>query len=339
MGGRVITNDFSWSRSRHQKLEECLRAYHYHYYRSWGGWELDAAPDVRELYVLKKLNNRFTWSGAVVHDVIKRALIRIRHGRDVSAVREIDRAHRLMRHDWRFSWSREYWYQKYRKEFSGLAEHEYAVQVAPEEWKQNWEAAKKALEWFFQSRWIPLARSLRREQWLEVDQDDFERATFAFEGVKVYAMPDFAYRELDGTPVVVDWKTGKVREGYGEQVLGYALYMSAQHHVPVERVRASLVYLNEGLEETVRVDAASVEAFKARFRQSVASMRELLSVPAANMPKEMAAFAQTAELERCQHCVFRRPCGRGPVPATVRPPPRPEAQAWFDFEGGLRQAS
>ena len=331
MGGRVITNDFSWSRSRHEKLKECRRAYYYHYYRSWGGWELSAAPDIRELYVLKKLSNRFTWSGAVVHDVVKRALIRLRHGRDVSAAREIDRAHRLMRHDWRFSWSRDFWFQKYRREFSGLAEHEYAVPIPSEDWRHNWDSAQQALEWFFASRWVALARSLRREQWLEVDQDDFERATFAFEGVKVYAMPDFAYRELDGTPVVVDWKTGKVREGYGEQVLGYALYMSAAHHVPVERVRAVLVYLNEGIEQSVRVDPASVDGFRTHFRASVATMRDLLAFPPANVPKDEAAFARTDDLSRCEHCVFRRPCGRGPASATVRPPPRPEAQARFDF--------
>ena len=37
--GRVLTNDFSWSKSRHEKFQECLRAYYLHYYGSWGGWE------------------------------------------------------------------------------------------------------------------------------------------------------------------------------------------------------------------------------------------------------------------------------------------------------------
>ena len=59
---RVLTNDFSWSKSRHEKLSECLRAYYFHYYRSWGGWDRAAPAEARELYTLKKLGNRFTWA-------------------------------------------------------------------------------------------------------------------------------------------------------------------------------------------------------------------------------------------------------------------------------------
>ncbi|NPC85605.1 hypothetical protein HPC49_46385, partial [Pyxidicoccus fallax] len=71
----TLSNDFSWSKSRHEKFSECLRAYYLYYYRSWGGWEADAPKDVRELYVLKKLGNRFSWAGSVVHEAIKDVLL------------------------------------------------------------------------------------------------------------------------------------------------------------------------------------------------------------------------------------------------------------------------
>ncbi|HME90879.1 MAG TPA: hypothetical protein VKE49_05615, partial [Myxococcaceae bacterium] len=93
---RILTNDFSWSKSRHEKFEQCLRAYYLHYYRSWGGWEPDAPEEARRLYILKKLSNRQSWAGRVVHEAIRDSLIRIRFGRAVDPARMIEKAHRLM---------------------------------------------------------------------------------------------------------------------------------------------------------------------------------------------------------------------------------------------------
>jgi hypothetical protein len=71
-----LQNEFSWSKSRHDKFAECRRAYFYAYYGSWGGWEAPGGSEVRELYVLKKLSTRFQWAGSVVHDALKQVLVR-----------------------------------------------------------------------------------------------------------------------------------------------------------------------------------------------------------------------------------------------------------------------
>lgn len=311
---RVLTNDFSWSKSRHEKLSECARAYYYHYYRSWGGWELDAPPEVRKLYVLKKLNNRYTWAGGVVHDAIRGALLALRDGRALEPERLIERVHGVMRADYAFSRAKSYWRERHRKEFAGLVEHEYEEPVSPEEWKANWENARAALSWFFGSRWVALARSLRPEQWLEVDLTDFERSVFHLDGVKVFAVPDFAFLDDDGAPVVVDWKTGRAREGYDDQVLGYALYLASRYGLPLERMRACLVYLNDGAEQTVAIDGGALDAFRRRFSESVTAMRRLLLDEGANAPLPESAFPRTESLEACARCVFRRPCGREKAP-------------------------
>ena len=312
----TFTNDFSWSKSRHEKLQECPRSYYFYYYRSWGGWESGAPNEVRELYVLKKLGNRYAWAGSVVHDSIKDALLDWRAGRSVDPEKVEARALELMREDFRYSRDKSYRTRKYRKAFSGLVEHEYDEPVPDEVWKQNAETVRSALAWFFKSRWPALARGLRPAQWLEVDAGA-EFSTFMLDGVKVFAIPDFAYLEADGSPVVVDWKTGKARDGYDEQVLGYALYVSQRYRLPIEKVRASLVYLNDGVEQQVQVDRDAVEGFKARFAQSVARMRELLAEPASNTPREESAFPRTEDLSVCAHCVFRRPCGREEAAAKV----------------------
>ena len=309
--GRELTNDFSWSKSRHEKFSECLRAYYLYYYRSWGGWAEDAPEEVRSLYVLKKLHNRWTWAGGVVHGTIRDALVRVRHGRAVDAAFFIEQAHRLMREDYRHSMGKGYWQRKLRREFAGLVEHEYGEPIPPDEWKRNWENVKAALEWFFfQSSWLETARKLRPEQWLEVDEADFEKTVFTLEGVRVFAVPDFAYLDEQGAPVVVDWKTGKPQDGYDAQVLGYALYLGQRYQLDASQVRARLVYLNAGKEQEVTVDPTALERFRSHFGQSVSRMRELLEDAAANRPLPEEKFPMTESRETCARCVFRRVCGR-----------------------------
>ncbi|WP_426750048.1 PD-(D/E)XK nuclease family protein [Myxococcus sp. Y35] len=314
-----LSNDFSWSKSRHEKFSECLRAYYLYYYRSWGGWEADAPRDVRELYVLKKLGNRYTWAGSVVHESIKDVLLDWRAGRKVDPAVVEARTRKLMQDDFRHSRAKNYWSQKYRKQFTGLVEHEYGEPVPDEAWKQNWETVRSALAWFFSSRWKDLALSLKPEQWLEVDAG-FDFAHFTLDGLKVFAIPDFAFVDADGTPVVVDWKTGKARDGYDEQVLGYALYVAQRYRFPVEKVRASLVYLNEGKEQDVTVDPEAMASFRKHFDESVAKMRALLKDPATNTPLDASAFPPTDNLASCARCVFRRPCGREGAAAEVLRP-------------------
>ncbi|MCI0573562.1 MAG: PD-(D/E)XK nuclease family protein [Myxococcaceae bacterium] len=306
---RKLVNEFSWSKSRHEKLSECLRAYYFHYYASWGGWERDAAPRVRQLYLLKKLTNRHAWAGTVVHDAIRDALLDVRAGRPLDEARILSRAHALMRADFKHSRAKGYWREKTRKEFTGLVEHEYDEPVPAESWKGAWTTVEQALGWFFRSRWVELARSLKPEQWLEVDAG-FESGIFFLDGVKVFAVPDFAYLDADGHPVVVDWKTGQVRDGYDEQVLGYALYLSHRYRLPVEQVEARLVYVNSGEEVPVRVDPAALAAFRAHFTRSVERMRGLLADVTANEAGPEEQFPPTNELRTCARCNFRRLCGR-----------------------------
>lgn len=308
--GKQITNDFSWSKSRHEKFSECLKAYYYQYYQSWGGWASDAPSNVRELYTLKRLGNRFTWAGSVVHEAIRDSLTAIRWGRAVDAQATLEKWHKTMRQDFTFSKSRGYWHGKTRKEFSGLVEHEYEEPVTAEEWKAIWDNTHQALTWFFESRWLSVARSLKPNQWLEVDFMDFEKSIFFLEGVKVFAVPDFAFLDDAGRVVIVDWKTGKAREGYDDQILGYALYLSHRYQLPLSGMQAQLVYLNEGAEKSVAVETEALDGFMRKFIDSTTQMKSLLADASKNVPMDETWFKRTEDVSACARCPFRRPCGR-----------------------------
>ena len=310
MGQNVITNDFSWSKSRHEKFSGCRRAYFLHYYGSWGGWENGASEEARQLFTLKRLANRFNWAGNVVHAQIRDVLRNIQAERAVDGDAILRRAHQLMQRDWLYSRSKSYWEEgKRRPDFTGLVEHEYDEPVAAEEWRRNWQTVEQGLRWFLDSPWIERARALKPHQWLEVDEGA-QKSNFDMEGVKVFAIPDFVFRDDAGRITVVDWKTGKMRDGYEDQVVGYALYLAHRYRVTPESVRCLLVFVNQGEEVEVSVDAGTLKRYHLLFEESVRSMQALLQNAAQNVPADAAEFPKTDDLKECARCAFRRACGR-----------------------------
>jgi CRISPR/Cas system-associated exonuclease Cas4 (RecB family) len=302
-----LQNEFSWSKSRHEKFAECRRLYYFTYYGAWGGWKEDAPALTRELYLLKKLSNRYQWAGNLVHDAIRECLTLARGG----AMPNLERTQQLtllrMRHDFRLSRDKRYRViVPYTRRPLGLVEHEYGEVVANEEWKRNADNALASLETFFRSPYLERARTLRPEQWLSIDELD----AFQLDGVRVFAAPDFAYREDDGSAVVVDWKTGRPREGEEEQVQGYVLFAQQKWGVDPARTTAKLVYLGAGTERAVQVDQVALDRFKSHFKVSVEGMRALLEHPHQNQPRPIDVFPPTVERTRCTQCSFRRVCGR-----------------------------
>ncbi|HWV39747.1 MAG TPA: PD-(D/E)XK nuclease family protein [Vulgatibacter sp.] len=293
-----LQNEFSWSKSRHGKLEECPRQYFFHYYGSWGGWERDASPEVKELYTLKKLTGRHAWNGSTVHDAIRRVLTMVRDGHPVEEDALVAQVRAAMRAQFRESREKSY---RMRKAF-GLVEHEYDEAIPDEEWRAGWELVEACLRSFFASRWMEIAKELEPGAWLPID----ELGSFLHEGIKIYAAPDFAYRTGGGV-VVVDWKTGKARESDEEQLLGYALYARATWDVPLEKVECRVVYLPALDEVEVPIHADSIRGFEERMNASIAHMRSLLDDPAANTASA-SSFPMTDSLKTCARCVFRRPC-------------------------------
>src|SRR5512138_902143 len=123
-----LTNDFTWSKSRHEKFSECLRAYFYQYYGSWGGWEAPPGSAARELYVLKKLSSRWQWAGSVVHAALKRMLARARRTGEFRALPDVlARTRQRARREWSTSREKSYWREP--SLVVGLVEHEYAEPV------------------------------------------------------------------------------------------------------------------------------------------------------------------------------------------------------------------
>ncbi len=303
-----LQNEFSWSKSRHEKFRECRRAYYYAYYGSWGGWEAEPGSTVRELYVLKKLSSRWQWAGSVVHESLRQMLNRARATGDFMPVdRLVQRTRERARSQWSTSREKSYWREASR--ITGLVEHEYGEPVANEDWKRLYDhVIDGSLRAFYASETLDEIRRTPRERWLTVDELD----SWAFEGTRIWVAIDFAYRDASGRVHVLDWKTGKERGVDHVQVGIYALYAQRKWGVPVDGVVGGLVYLvGDGAAERVSVaaDAAALDACTGQMRASIAEMKAALADPARNVAA-VAAFPQLDAREACRRCPFRRPCGR-----------------------------
>ncbi|BDG09613.1 PD-(D/E)XK nuclease family protein [Anaeromyxobacter paludicola] len=301
-----LTNDFSWSKSRHEKFQECRRAYYYAYYGAWGGWEAPAGSEVRELYVLKQLSSRWQWAGSLVHEALKQLLRRAQvTGQYLPADDLVARTRQRARALWSVSREKSYW--RDRKPVGALVEHEYGDPVTGEEWKRLFEeVVEGSLRGFYASPAFAEIKETPRSQWLTVDELD----SFQFEGTKIWVAIDFGYRGNDGLVHVLDWKTGRERGVDQTQVGIYTLYAQGKWKLAPGEVVGGLVYLGQGGETTdVRADPEALAGCEQKMRDSIAGMRALLDDAPRNRAS-LGRFPQAEDPAACRRCPFRRPCGR-----------------------------
>jgi len=306
-----LQNEFSWSKSRHEKFVECRRAYYFAYYGSWGGWEAPTGTPTRELYVLKKLSSRWQWAGSVVHATLKQMLSRGRATGDFLPLEQVlDRTRRRARAEWAGSRDKSYWREASR--IVGLVEHEYGEVVAGDDWRRLYEGViDGSLRAFYASDTFDAIRRTPRERWLTVDELD----AWDFEGTKIWVAVDFAYRDEHGRVHILDWKTGQARGVDHTQVGIYALYAQRKWGVAVDGVLGGLVYLvgggqaKAGERVSVAADPAALDACQGEMRASIGEMKSALADPARNLAV-IEAFPQLPAREACRRCPFRRPCGR-----------------------------
>src|SRR5262249_2114650 len=173
------------------------------------------------------------------------------------------RARFIMREDYKHSRARAYWKERQRLEFMGLMEHEDGEPLPDSEWKGVWDSGGAAPNRVFQAPGPGRGRGPRAPPWLRVDEGA-DHSWFEMDGVKMFAIPDFAFRDHDGHITVVDWKTGALNTRHEDQVVGYALYLAHRHRVEPQHIRCRLVFLSVGQEVEVPVDAQTVQHFSVR---------------------------------------------------------------------------
>ena len=299
-----LENVFSWSKSRAEEFNECKRKYYFARYLSWGGWEAAAPAQVRLAYILKNLKNRWAWKGEVVHHVIETAMKALRSDKPMSEAELTELLTKTMRENYLSSKAKKY--MKDPKRNLGLFEHEYAKPVDDATWKKIHDEAATCLRNLLHSALYKEFAADERADWLVIE--DLEE--FDFNGAKIYVKLDFA-RKHDGKIEIIDWKTGKEeKEAATIQVGAYAIYAMKKWKVPLESIRAYLVYLTNPV-PSLQEQPLSKELIKeteAFMTESVGQMQALLVDVPHNVPKGREAFPFTENTRFCSNCSFYQIC-------------------------------
>lgn len=295
-----LENEFSWSLSRARTFQDCPLKYWFHYYGSWGGWEPDAAPEVRELYLLKNVTNLHLIAGDTVHRAIQNALEDHARGRPSDPEKVVLWCKAEMQRAVRES-IEEAWRER-PKQCTRLFEHHYGPRPQRDFLVRIAKKVGDSIRRFFTSAAFGLIKETDPAEWLPMETLD----TFQFEGTKVYAVPDFACRHR-GEVLLLDWKTGQPDERNGDQVVLYALFAAARWGADPDRVRGAPVYLlNGGGFEPRPVTPEDRARVADMVRGSISAMRDRLKDPATNTAEQSGFPASPGHA--CRSCNFRGVC-------------------------------
>jgi hypothetical protein len=312
-----LTNEFSWSRTRDNVFQDCRRRYFYQYYGAWGGWDVNADPTVRRLYILKQLATRQMWVGRLVHEAIERSLLALREGHALSEASLIEDTVRQMRAEWKGS--RAGHYREVPKRPS-LFEHEYGVPVRDSEWQALRDHLVRCLRNFHRLAVLTEIKRTPTERWIFIE----DIGSFPFEGTRVFTAPDFGYWNGDDRLQLLDWKTGGSGDGAGLQLGGYALYALEVLGVDLARVDLLEINLREAKVTPHPWDEVSLDRVREHIRLSVRSMKAYLKDPDRNLAEE-SGFEKTEELRICRWCNFRAVCRPDLAPFSSPAPSSPES--------------
>jgi hypothetical protein len=298
-------NEFSWSKSRDALFNECLRAYYYHYYGSWNGWRRDSPPDVKELYVMKNLENIPTWIGRVVHEVAEEVVRGMRRGEQLPTDQAVEMARQRAHGD--FEDSQSGIYRSKPNRLCGLQEHYYGDPISDESLEEALATMELCIQRLYSTPTYKRMLELGPEGIIEFEKLHSRTVS----GYKVWASPDLLVRDLDGRVVVVDWKTGLslASEGARLQLAVYGIQAVETYGLTPEKLSGLEVNLRSGEEHLYPLNAHTLENTRRYIDSSASRMQALLHDREENIAL-IRDFLKVHDSHVCQYCRFRRACNR-----------------------------
>lgn len=308
-----LKNTFSWSFSAMEDFEECRRRRYWAKYAMWGGWDPAADPLQRKAYQLGKMHNRFSLMGNAVEHTLRKAIRHAQQGDPLSAETLYQRYTRdYLNAAWKQS--REGLWRTHPKKYICLFEHYYGADATDAEQKE-WIAfiarqCRLCVDHFVETV-LPRLAGVRPEDEVAIAHVGAggDPESFALDGTKIYAIPDYVYRRGEEW-FIHDWKAGKQKPVHRDQMLLYALWARSRHQVAPERLTLLLEYLS--LKESVRiaVDSDILEQTVETIRNSVAEMSDYVvdGDLNRNQPLPREDWDLAADPLTCRLCNFYELC-------------------------------
>ncbi len=306
-----LRNVFSWSFSAAEDFEACRRRRYWSKYGMWGGWDRRATPEQKAAYRLNKMDNRWGLMGQAAENAIMWVLRECQQGRSATAEQAWDAVARpFLTRKWAESLE-ERW-RTDPKRFCCIREHYYKTLANENEAKRQVAGQVRNCIENFIAKVLPRIGSVQPGQELPIATADTpgDVEHFLYEGVKIYAIPDYAYRIGDRIHIH-DWKAGKVKAvQHRLQLSLYALWALLKHGARPENIFLYVEYLNEGQVMPFQVSVEELGETRAIIGESVGEMTEYLvdfdRERNAPLPKEEWDLA--LDPASCAQCNFYELC-------------------------------
>lgn len=294
-----LKSELTWSFSRDRLFKDCKRAYFYNYYASWGGWDKSAEDFAKKAYLLKNVRNVDAWIGDIVHQIIKWILENKKNSIDVSLDSARKQAKQLLMKT--YEQSHKKMWKKNIKYNLNLFEHYYGIELTRQDLAVKLSKVTKSLNNFYKHGINSSFADLKKESFLSIDQLD----SFLFDGIKVFAIPDFALKK--DKYVLYDWKTGKPSEKDRLQLSFYILYAMQKWNLNLEDIDISAVYLIQDDVSFLPIEPVDMKTVKEYITESIIKMKNLLS-DVENNKADISNFDRTDQDWRCKNCKFKEIC-------------------------------
>jgi hypothetical protein len=306
-----LVNVFSWSISAREDFTECRRRRYWAKYAMWNGWK-DQAPAIQRIaYRLSKMENRFTLQGNTVERSVMWALRERQAGRTVTADAVYETvAKPYLNRNW--SESRKKLWQSNPKKYCCLHEHYYAAHYHEPVEAMTGRMINQVRQCIgnFLEKLLPELSAIRLEQELPIGtMGAGDPESFRLDDVKVYAIPDYAYR-ADNRLHIHDWKSGSPRPEHRDQMAIYGLWANRKHRIPANQIQVRLEYLMPGNTVSAELKDGDLEYARCLVTDSVAEMSEYLEDGdiRKNLPLPKADWEMSADMGLCEHCNFYELC-------------------------------
>lgn len=330
--GKRLTNEFSWSFSRHGTFSECQKKYWYTYYGSWEGWpktpydsRQSVDPLAAHLYTLKQIKHLPMFLGTCVHETIEEAL-KARQHTSPRAPLVIDALIQSAKE--RFlkgieGSKNELWRQSPKK-YANLFEHYFRPSkdidpITPEIQEESLKKIATCLTNWAESPIVKMAMD-SRARFVSIE----ELSDLRLQGrYKIWIVIDFAmkWQGKDGNESIIlfDWKTGDESEKTEEQLYSYALYANRMLGAPLDRIILSPFYLGLnkytkiGYQQEKPLEEARLKLVEEKMIQSCDAMSahlDTLTPQAGALPPDPRLFPYTENRGLCPRCPFKDLCAK-----------------------------
>ena len=306
-----LKNTFSWSFSAAEDFEACRRRRYWSKYAMWGGWARDASPVQKAAYRLNKMDNRWGLMGQAAENAIMWVLKQHQQGNPVDAsVAWETIARPFLTKKW--NESNEGRWRSNPKQFCCLREHYYKTMEDENGEKRRIAAQVQQCIANFIEKVLPRIGHVAPAQEFRIATPELggDVEHFIYEGVKIYAIPDYAYRIGDQFHIH-DWKAGKIKtRQHRLQLSLYALWAIVKHGAKLENIFLYVEYLNEGQVHPFQLSESDLEETRSVMSGSVAEMTEYLvdCDRQKNEPLPKEEWELTTDRANCAHCNFYELC-------------------------------